>query len=150
MPGHLQDEIRISKPMSPALETLLNVNRTARFLTAWTEKVLEPVELRIDEYNVMRILRGAGAQGHARHDIEERMVHEPDRLLAILHRLRTRGLIEGTIRHAITAQGLATLASIDADLDRAIEERIGWIDADSLRTTISVLERIRSGPEGEE
>src|SRR5881628_2309508 len=122
MPRHLQDEIHISNPLSSlALETLLNVNRTARFLTGWTEKILAPVEMRIDEYNVMRILRGAGERGHARADIEERMVHEPDRLLAIIHRLRTRGLIEGTIRHVITAKGLETLASIDAELDRAIE-----------------------------
>lgn len=143
----IEREIHISRPIaSAARELSLNVFRTDQFLTQQLHEVLRPWDLRLDEYNVLRILRGAGDEGHQRADIEERMVHEPDRLLAMLHKLKTRGWIEGGIRLSITPAGRELLASLDEPFERALEERIGWIGEDRLRAAIEVLEAIRTGP----
>ena len=149
MAHSIEREIQISRPIaSPSRELILNLFRTDQVLTHLLQEVLRPAELRLDEYNVLRILRGAGAAGHQRTDIERRMVHDPERLLALLHKLKSRGLIEGSLRLQITPAGQALLASLDAPFEGAIEERIGWIDAARLRTTIEVLEAIRTGPGG--
>jgi hypothetical protein len=103
------------------------------------------MELQLDEFNVLRIVRGAGAAGHPRAEIERRMLHSADRLLAILHKLKTRGLVEGTLRLTATPAGLALLASVDAPFQAAVDERVGWIPADRLRVVIEVLESIRTG-----
>ena len=147
MPHSIEREIHISKPISSlARELSLNIFRTDQFLSARLLEVLKPADVRLDEYNVLRILRGAGEAGHQRADIEQRMVHEPDRLLALLHKLKSRGLIEGGLRLNITAAGRELLSTLDGPFEGMLEERIGWIDAEKLRTAIEVLEAIRTGP----
>ena len=148
MAHSIEREIHISRPIgSPSRELSLNVFRTDQFLTQLLQEVLRPADLRLDEYNVLRILRGAGEAGHQRGDIEQRMVHDPDRLLALLHKLKHRGLIEGGLRLTITAAGRELLATLDGPFEGMLKERIGWIAADKLRIAIEVLEAIRTGPE---
>jgi DNA-binding MarR family transcriptional regulator len=147
MPHEIEREIQLTRPVaSAARELTLNIYRTDQVLTAALEAVLKPADLRLDEFNVLRILRGGGAEGYVRADIEQRMLHDPDRLLALLHRLKSRGLVEGTIRLAITAAGRDLLASIDPTFEDTIERRIGWIPQDKLRIAIQVLESIRAAP----
>ncbi len=149
MSHKIESEIQLSQPLtSLARELVLNIFRTNQFLTARLEAALQPGDLRIDEFNVLRIVRGGGAGGHPRAEIEKRMVHSPERLLAILHKLKTRGLIEGTLRVSITSAGLALLTSIDPAFEAAIEESTARIGADRIRAVIEVLESIRTGPPG--
>ncbi len=147
MPHKVEREIQLSRPLSSlAQELTLNVYRTDLHLTAVLEEVLRPADLRLDEFNVLRIIRGGGPEGHPRAEIEKRMVHAADRLLAILHKLKTRGLIEGTVRLSMTAEGQELLRSLDPAFQARIEERVGWIPEDRLRVAIEVLESIRGGP----
>lgn len=147
MAHSIEREIHISRPItSPARELSLNIFRTDQFLGQMLQEVLRPADLRLDEYNVLRILRGAGAAGHQRQDVEKRMVHDPDRLLALLHKLKGRGLIEGGLRLTITPAGEQLLSTMDGPFEGTLEERIGWIPADKLRAAIEVLEAIRTGP----
>ena len=147
MTHRIEQELQISKPLaSLARELVLNVYRTDQFLTAHLEEVLRPADLRIDEYNVLRIIRGGGADGHPRAEIEKRMIHSTERLLAVLHKLKTRGLVEGTLRIAITRAGLDLLTAIDPGFEGAIEDRVAWIGEDRIRAVIDILELIRGGP----
>lgn len=147
MPHSIEREIHISRPIaSPSRELVLNIFRTDQHLTQRLLEVLRPADLRLDEYNVLRILRGAGAAGHLRTDIEQRMVHDPDRLLALLHKLKSRGLIEGSLRLTITAAGQELLGSLDQPFEGMIESCIGWISEEKLRVAIEVMEAIRTGP----
>jgi hypothetical protein len=146
MSGRIADEIRNSKPLaSLEVEAALNIRRTGDFLEKWTNDVLAPAGLKGDEYNVLRILRGAGAQGHPSSEIRARMIQDADRLPAILHNLRTRALIDGTLRVSITPQGLDLLASVDGTLDAALRDRFRQFPPDTLRTVIDVMERLRAG-----
>lgn len=147
MTHKIEQELQISKPLaSLARELVLNVYRTDQFLTARLEEVLRAADLRIDEYNVLRIIRGGGAEGHPRTEIEKRMIHSPERLLAIIHKLKSRGFVEGTLRIAITKAGLDLLSATDPGFEGAIEEHVAWIGADRIRAVIDVLEMIRTGP----
>jgi MarR family transcriptional regulator, organic hydroperoxide resistance regulator len=134
-----------SKPIpSLARELTLNLYRTDQALTAALETVLRPTDLRLDEFNVLRILRGGGPDGYVRADIEQRMLHDPDRLLALLHRLKSRGLIEGSLRLTITNTGKDLLRTIDPAFEGEIEKRVGHIPADKLRVAVEVLQAIRT------
>lgn len=149
MSHSIEREIHISAPLtSLARELSLNVFRTDQFLTQKLQEVLRPADLRLDEYNVLRILRGAGTTGHQRADIEQRMVHDPDRLLALLHKLKHRGLVEGSLRLVITDAGRQLLATMDKPFEGTLEDRIAWIPEEKLRTAIEVLESIRAGQPG--
>ena len=55
--------------------------------------MLKPSGLSATQYNVLRILRGAGEAGLACREIGERMIdHDPD-ITRLLDRLEARGLI---------------------------------------------------------
>lgn len=145
MPHRIEGEIQLTRPLnSLAREVILNLFRTDQVLTKWLEEALAPAELRLDEYNVLRIVRGAGPEGHTRPDIEKRMVHDPDRLLALIHKLKTRGLIQGTLRIAITPAGEELLNEMNPRFEATIEDRVGHISEAKLRTVVEVLETIRS------
>ncbi|HEX7241556.1 MAG TPA: hypothetical protein VF263_14860 [Longimicrobiaceae bacterium] len=128
---------------SPELELVVSVHRTAAFLMEWAEQALEPVDVRPDEYNVLRILRGAGPAGLAMAEVSRRMIHDAARLPALVHRLRTRGLIAGALRLTLTAEGRDLLASTDGLLESALVKRVGRVDAARLVAAREVLERIR-------
>lgn len=145
MAGQINLELQNSKPVaSLEVEAALNIQRTGHFLEQWTDGILQPVGLNRDTFNILRILRGAGAQGHASSEVRRRMIHDTERFPALVHTLRTRGLIEGTLRLSISDTGRQLLASLDGQIEGAIRERFSRIDPAKLRIVIEALERLRS------
>ncbi|HEX2077464.1 MAG TPA: hypothetical protein VHG08_07130 [Longimicrobium sp.] len=145
MAGQIDRELQNSRPVaSLEVEAALNIQRTGDFLERWTDTVLQPVELRGDQYNILRILRGAGPQGHPSSEVRRRMIHETERFPALVHALRSRGLISGTLQLTITDAGRELLASMDGLLENAIRQRFGRIEPAKLRTVVEVLERLRA------
>jgi hypothetical protein len=145
MAGQINAELQNSKPVaSIEVEAALNIQRTGHFLEQWTDGILQPVGLNRDTFNILRILRGAGAEGHPSSEVRKRMIHDTERFPALMHALRTRGLISGTLRLTITDEGRQLLASLDGRIEGAIRERFGRIDPARLRTLIEVLERLRT------
>lgn len=144
MSGRITREIDQSTPLpSSAVELVLNVRRTAATLDAWLAQVLQPGQLNIEEFNVLRILRGAGPEGHPRPEIERRLVARADRVGVSLFHLRSRGLIEGTATLRITDAGRGVLASVDDELADAIRALCSELPEDRLRAAIDVLEHVR-------
>ena len=86
----IQAEIKQTKPF-PSLEeeVLAALLRTADHVESQIAQFLKPFELSPTQYNALRILRGAGAEGLACHEVGERMLtHDPDitRLVARLEK----------------------------------------------------------------
>lgn len=144
MSGRIATEIEQHAPIpSTSVELVLNVRRTARALDAWLDRVLAPGELRIEEFNVLRILRGAGDEGHSRAEVERRLVAGADKLTVALFQLRSRGLIAGTSTLRITPAGRDVLTRVDDEVAEAIRAMGAGLPDDQIRTAIEVLERIR-------
>src|ERR1051325_9127394 len=92
--GKLIDEIKQTRPFgSLEDEVFVNLLRTAgAFL--WREaEMLKPYELTLPQYNVLRILRGAGPGGLICREIGERMITRDPDVTKLLDRLETRGLV---------------------------------------------------------
>ena len=65
--GTVQTEIRQRRPFaSRAQECVVALLRTADVLRRALTRVVEPHGITVQQYNVLRILRGAGAEGLAR------------------------------------------------------------------------------------
>src|SRR5687768_5803363 len=123
MAGKLKREIKQSKPFASVHEeVVLSMMRTADHLAVPMTEVLREASLSVSQYNVLRILRGAGEEGLPCGEISERMVRRDPDLTRLLDRLETRGLVSrsrGTtdrrvVRAAITNVGLTLLESLDA------------------------------------
>jgi DNA-binding MarR family transcriptional regulator len=152
MAKRLRDEIRQHKPFgSLEQEALLNVLRTADVLMQRLTAVLKPFNLSHSQYNVLRILRGAGADGLACQDVADRMITRDPDITRLLDRLEARGLVtrardqkdRRVVVARITPEGERLLEALDqpiAEVDRRPLQHLG---EQRLRTLIQLLELAR-------
>ena len=152
MPRGLQAEIKQTRPFSgPEQEAYLSLLRTTDKLQTAIEGELKKFGLTGTQYNALRILRGAGADGLPCSEIGERMItHDPD-ITRLLNRLQKRGLAERArckedrrvIYGKITGAGLKLLKEIDAPLEKFGHELLAHVRHTDLRKLIELLEAVR-------
>jgi DNA-binding MarR family transcriptional regulator len=152
MRTRLQDDIQQQRPFnSLEQEALLNVLRTADVFMQRISAALKPYGLSHSQYNVLRILRGAGADGLACREIGDRMITRDPDITRLLDRLEVRELVTRTrdqrdrrvVMARITPEGLRLLAELDgpmAEVDRRPLEHLG---ESQLRALIALLEAAR-------
>ena len=121
-------------------------------LNRYTAALLEPEGISTAQYNVLRILRGAGEDGLPTLSIRDRMIDPAAAITRLVDKLASAGLIS---REGITADrrqvvcrineaGLALLARLDPALIRGEEEIVGGMSAEELRMLNGLLGRIRA------
>lgn len=153
----IQAEIKQRKPFACREEELfLNLLRTWDQLMRGVTEVLKPADLSPTQYNVLRILRGAGAEGLACGEISERMVTRDPDITRLLDRLEKRGLVmrsrEKADRRVVTARiapdGLELLKRLDEDVTRLHKAQLGHLDAKAQESLIRLLEQAREKAQG--
>ena len=133
-------------------EAYLAVVRTASDLSHSLDLFLRPFEITQPQYNVLRILRGAGAEGLGRNEVRERMVNAMPDMSRLLDRMEKLGWLtrvrsDEDRRHVpttITKAGLALLQKIDAPLAEHHQQQFQGVALPELQNILSVLEAIRS------
>ncbi len=152
MAGKLQHEIRQTKPFQTLEEeAYLNLERTADVLARMEVKTLKAEGLSGAQYNVLRILRGAGPAGLACGEIAARMVTRDPDITRLLDRLERRGLAQRvrderdrrvvTVR--ISGGGLRILKKLDGPVLEAHRRQLGHMKQPELRRLIALLEKAR-------
>jgi DNA-binding MarR family transcriptional regulator len=150
----LKHEIQQSKPFSSTSEeAFLNVQRTSAILGREFDILLKPFGLTSTQYNVLRILRGAGPEGLLCRQIGERMIAPDPDITRLLDRLEKRGLIlrarDSRDRRAIFTRimedGLSLLEKLDAPVNNFHRQRLAHLDKSSIRSLIELLESARAG-----
>lgn len=148
MSTSLQREIRQSKPFpSPEAEAALSVARTAALLDAELSDALKPHGLTPTQYNVLRILRGAGEAGLCRYEVADRLVTPGPDVTRLLDRLEEVDHVERArdpedrrqVKARITRKGLGLLAELDDVLAALHRRQFEHLDADGLHTLIDLL-----------
>jgi DNA-binding MarR family transcriptional regulator len=152
MAGKLQQEIQQRKPIRLLEEeTSLNLVRTADLLMQRLGDVLKPHALSATQYNVLRILRGAGADGASCKEVGNRMVTRDPDITRLMDRLETRGLImrdrakedRRVVTHKLTPDGLALVNALDEPVEAAHQKALGHMSRAKLRELIGLLEELR-------
>jgi DNA-binding MarR family transcriptional regulator len=153
MPSRLQAEIKQTKPFPRrSSEALLSVMRTAALLEHQLNEALRPYAITELQYNVLRILRGAGKDGLCGREIGERLVSKVPDVSRLLDRMEDLGLMTrerdpDDRRHVtarVTPKGLKILIDAEPTL-RAIEERhTGTLSAAELKDLVEALDAVRT------
>jgi DNA-binding MarR family transcriptional regulator len=130
------------KPAAPRKRSARTVAQVDVFLALITTaerferqvvELLKVAGLSVSQYNILRILRGAGEAGLACGQVGGRLIrHDPD-VTRLMDRLEKRGLLERSreqrdrriVRTRITPAGLALLATLDAPVDDLHERQLG-------------------------
>ena len=152
MPSRLQDEIRQTKPFaSLEQEASLSIERTAVALRHSTAEALKPFGITPVQYNVLRILRGAGAGGLCRNEIADRLVTQMPDVTRLLDRMEGTGLItrerstedRRLVTTRLTATGRELVNRLDEPMAQLHRQQLGHLGDDELRRLIELLAAAR-------
>ena len=84
----LQDELKQSKPFdSPGEEAVVALMRTAALVRRAIAKRVEPYGISAAQYNVLRILRGAGPAGLPTLALRDRLIEEAPGITRLMDKL---------------------------------------------------------------
>lgn len=152
MPSQLRAELKQRRPFELHEEALLSVMRTADVLARRIADALKPFGLTGPQYNVLRILRGAGSEGRTCSEVGERMVTVDPDVTRMLDRLEKRGLIRRArdpedrrvVRSWITEDGLDLLEQAVPAVDAVNAELTRTISRGALEGLIGTLDVMRA------
>ncbi|HWB31275.1 MAG TPA: MarR family transcriptional regulator [Vicinamibacterales bacterium] len=144
----LREELKQNKPWkSLEEEASLNIARTSAVLEHALTQALKPFDITPTQYNVLRILRGAGDAGLCRNEVGARLIRRvPDvtRLLDRLEQLELIARVRGTddrryVSTHITAKGLAIVDRLDKEICAIHRQHLGHLSHAQLEQLISLL-----------
>ncbi len=149
----LAREIQQGRPFqSPRQEAALGLLKTVDVLRLHLSRVLEPFGVTDQQYNVLRILRGAGRNGLPTLEIAGRMIEHAPGITRLIDRLEKKGLVARkrctTDRRQVfcilAPAGARLLARMDAPVARA-DFALGALADAEVETLIRLLDAVRAG-----
>ncbi|MCW5962812.1 MAG: MarR family transcriptional regulator [Bryobacterales bacterium] len=149
----LQDELQQTKPFATKQEeAMLAVMKTADGVRRRIAAILEPFGVTLQQYNVMRILRGAGPQGLPTLSIGQRLIEEAPGITRLLDRMEVRGWVlrvrcerdRRVVYATITDNGLELLTAIDPLLDAFNHAALPLLNEPQLGQLVELLELARA------
>ena len=157
MPNLLQQEIHQTKPLSLVDEAAANLHRSSAVLLQEVASYLATKDISPKQYNILRILRGAGEVGLSCGEIASRLVAPDPDTTRLLDRLVSRKWIRRehsnrdrrVVLVRISSSGLALLASMETEVQAIQNRQFQRLKDRDLRKLVSLLESLRR-TEGQE
>jgi DNA-binding MarR family transcriptional regulator len=152
-PTPLLREIRQRRPFpSVAQEGVVSVMRTADLLRRRMAALVEPYGITVQQFNVLRILRGGGPDGLPTLEVGARMVEETPGITRLLDRLESKGLVrrqrcpKDRRQHLcwITQEGLDLLASLDESVVTHSRDVLKGLNREEQSDLIRLLDQVRA------
>ena len=153
----LQEDLRQTRPFtSRQQEAYLSVVRTASTLMDRVEDLLKPYGISGTQYNVLRILRGAGDDGLCRNELRDRMLTRMPDMTRLLYRMEEAGLVTRSrerddrrmVLTQITARGRELLSQLDRPMNELHRKQLAQLDDEQLRSLIDLLTLVRQSGGG--
>ena len=141
----------MTKTRTARQEAHVSLIRAGAMLRDDMEQMLKPHGLTDQQYNVLRILRGAGAGGLCRNEIRDRMLNRSSDMTRLLDRMEAAGLVQRSrevedrrmVLTRITDHGLSLLASLDDIATREQECRLQALDESQIATLLELLRTVQ-------
>lgn len=150
----LQIELKQTRPFATATqEAAVSLLRTADMVRRTVATIVEPAGITPQQYNVLRILRGAGEKGLPTLEIAQRMIEQTPGITRLIDRLESKKLVvrercltdRRQVFCRITDGGLAMLAQLDQRLHAGERDALAALNEDELAQLIALLDRARQG-----
>ncbi|MGZ3330907.1 MAG: MarR family winged helix-turn-helix transcriptional regulator [Gemmatimonadaceae bacterium] len=133
-------------------QATLGLLRTADAVKRSLAQVIEPYGITPQQYNVLRILRGAGEEGLPTLSIGERMIEQTPGVTRLVDRLERKGLVERTpcakdrrrVFCRMTSKGLELLKELDDPVNRWDARSVSVLPPSELDSLIDLLDRVRA------
>lgn len=128
--GSIQAAIRQTRPFrSPGQEAVVGLLLTTEAVRwPYQDLLAERCDLTLQQYNVLRILRGAGRDGLPTLEIAARMVERTPGVTRLLDRLEDKGLVERERSAEDRRQVFCRLSPAGTELLRSLDRAIDALD----------------------
>lgn len=144
--GDLSKDIK-SKFPNERVKALVNIKFTAHWLDSIGNKTLKPFNISIQQYNILRILRGANASITV-NTVKERMIEKSPNSTRLMDKLCEKDLIERVrcendrrmVYVKITFAGMDLLKKIDMT---GFEKVMNKLSEKEAKTLSRLLDKIR-------
>src|ERR1700678_984928 len=133
-------------------EVHLSILRTASELSYTVDQFFRPFGITSSQYNVLRILRGAGTDGLCRNEISERMVTATPDMSRLLDRMEKAGWVtreraeedRRQVSTHITKSGMELLAKLEKPTGNFVMSLFTGATTRDLKTVLKVNDQIRT------
>jgi DNA-binding MarR family transcriptional regulator len=153
--SNVYHEIRQTKPFrSLEEEVYIGIRLTSQVMDQpWARYLRKTERISPSQYNLLRILRGAGADGRTMREISDRMINrDPDvtRLadgmvkLGLARRMRDTD-DRRVVKLFITEKGLEMLARLDDAVELFLKQALGGLGPKRLKQLRDLLSDARAG-----
>jgi DNA-binding MarR family transcriptional regulator len=150
----IADEIKQSRPFrSRSQEAAMSMLRTSNLLRRKFEELVLTEGITLQQYNVLRILRGARAPLPTM-EIAARLIEQAPGITRHVNNLEEKGFIRrepwpGDRRQVlcrISSAGLKLLERLDPPMNELDDAVTAPLNSEQIDTLIDLLERIRANP----
>lgn len=154
MAPSIAHEIKQTRPFASAGEEgAVALLRTADVVRRMLGIILQPHDITPQQYNVLRILRGAGAKGLPTLEIAERMIEQTPGITRLIDRLEVKKLVvrercktdRRQVFCRIADSGLALLKRLDEPMRAAADAAMKPLSRKELAQLADLLGRTREG-----
>ena len=153
-PSAIERELKQTRPFpSQRQEGAVALMRTADQLRHLLSRHVEPMGITVQQYNVLRILRGARSERLPTLEIAKRMIERTSGIMRLLDRLEAKQLVDREryvfdrwqVFCGITPAGLGLLRRLDGTVNDLEVQSLGRLSDDQTRQLIRLLDLIREG-----
>ncbi len=142
----LEDELKQRKFTNEYEKLFVNILYTAGYFETMAIHRFKPFGISIQQYNVLRILRGSNPKPLMLADIASRMIDKNSNTTRLVEKLRIKGLVKREICSdnrrqvdiSINQKGLDLLAEIEKDA----EKFHGWLKVLSLDEVVKLNDNL--------
>lgn len=148
----LEDILKTTAKLPLSKKTVIHISYSSIWMKDEIISDLKPYDISVEQFNVLRILRGKKGDPTNLQDIQERMLNKMSNTTRLVDKLILKGLVERFICEKnrrkvdiyITDQGLKLLNEIDPVVDK-VEARItSKLSTQELETLNSLLTKLRA------
>lgn len=147
----IEEEIKQSNFKSEFQKAHINLLFTASWLENSTGKLLKPFNISIQQFNVLRILRGQHPKPATMKLLSERMIDKMSNASRLVDKLTEKGLAKRAeckqdrrrVDVSITDGGLALLKKASAEIDNSIDRFFSSMSTQEAAALNSLLDKLR-------
>lgn len=148
----LEKLIKVNKPLQLSKRTIVNLIYTGNHVMLQLNNSLKPYGITLQQFNVLRILRGQKGHSLNLSEIQERMINKNSNTTRLIDKLVSKRYVERLtddsnrrkIKVHITPAGMSFINSLDEVVDQNEEKRIVKnLNNKELEQLNQLLEKIR-------
>jgi len=148
----LEKIIKTNAPLPLRKKAVLNIAYSSIWMKDEVIAVLKPYDISVEQFNVLRILRGKNGNPTNLQDIQERMINKMSNTTRLVDKLILKGLVERFVCEKnrrkveifITKQGLKLLNEVSPVVEQTENRITSGLSTQELKTLNTLLTKLRT------